>query len=495
MESSTASLDSLKAGPLRAGSFFISVGASIVALSIIIAIMGSAIEVAAIAFLLGVFTILMAAFEKDAFKLILLTHPALFYVGTTLLYATLNWNLSLEGLQNGPLAFEIVLLYQLAILCAYVLTALSGLKQNTSVNNIFQPTNQSRAKFLAFFAGTLLALSVLPSLQQLIPLRPIFLVVTLFCTAIYIENKSSGFSLFIALCSALPALVVALAQNQRTPILLYLVFWGVLYVLKQKNISLVKIVLIGLLGLFFSNLITESFIRARLEYQAGHVASAPTRTLELIFSGESIWSAIPILGQSSDVKKLTNESSLYHSAFLRKSYSNEANDLGFLARTALIAYIDIVAPRVETRNDNIDWNSVQGILLSVIPDIGQTKELIYSDKLVWSLGLRGTETIGRPLVTIPGELFSIGGFGFLFLSSLALYFLLFLEINWTRQYLHSSIVCNATLLVLFYDVIFTGTALSAISVGLRNFPLLFVVAIFISRGPTYIGSNAERVRA
>ncbi|MCZ0963684.1 hypothetical protein [Paracoccus benzoatiresistens] len=151
---------------------------------------------------------------------------------------------------------------------------------------------------------------------------------------------------------------------------------------------------------------------------------------------------------------------------------------GLFARLTLLPILDITSSRLPEFPAFTDWGTFWKIVLSALPSFGQEKELIYADKVVWSLGLRTNGEVGYPLITVQGELFSLGGYPVVLFASFMLYWILNFMYRTLVKVTVSRVVAIVVMSQLIISSCFSPTLLSLTSASIRT-PLLLIAAVIL----------------
>jgi hypothetical protein len=145
--------------------------------------------------------------------------------------------------------------------------------------------------------------------------------------------------------------------------------------------------------------------------------------------------------------------------------------------------------------DRIKLDEIQNILLSVLPNVGQEKDLIYSDRLTWDLGLRDVDNIGRPDITNACELFTLAGWGGLYLIAFIEFFIFITFIGVLKKQLRFPILWASVLPQIVIWMTVTTTALSVVAYLIRTIPMtIFVIWLakyYMNRRPRMISDGVK----
>jgi hypothetical protein len=147
-----------------------------------------------------------------------------------------------------------------------------------------------------------------------------------------------------------------------------------------------------------------------------------------------------------------------------------------LARLALLPQMDVVVARIDP--SGVRWGDLLAILVSALPSFGQDKLLIFSDVIVWELGLRVRDSLGRPMITAEGELFAIGGYAAIALVIPACFLALFWGYRLIARLTGSRVIAILVASQLFVTGIFSTTLLSVVTQSIRE-PLQLALILLV----------------
>jgi hypothetical protein len=222
------------------------------------------------------------------------------------------------------------------------------------------------------------------------------------------------------------------------------------------------------------NWISYSFLEAR-KFRTD-TTDVFEETINIAFSPEGLTHLLLI--SDDEIPIYDTVGSAYRSDFIRTSVWGPVADTSWTGRLALIAHMDIVTGRL-AEPDEIDWRIVAGTVGSVLPNFGDKQELLYSDELVWGLSLRSRQSVGRPLVTVAGELYAIGGFPFILVAGFMLYSGLILLLVIFDHIARNKLVYVVTGISLLGSVTLTGTFAGLMASSFRMLPEFLVLLFFL----------------
>jgi hypothetical protein len=460
-------------------------------ISVVTLIMGAASSVASgtiSPFLAGlvalVVMIISVRYEPDTLLVLLVNSPCLTYLFSTLLFGVINGNIFLDGMFNAERAFTISLVYQIG-----VLFALGAAKPFAGFRNLPDAANVhhfSRLKLSLVTASAIMLLAAARGFGVGQSLISALLPLLWWSIAASSQRGLRGSTFLITALSVLSLFIVSLVANQRT-----YMFSGVLFIVlfyltnSPKLFSFTRAAGIAVASIALG-VVSQSFINARPNDRSQvPVSQVINDTLSGIISAKTWKNALPSLEAEDLGGSRFAQRARYYSPFLQGGPTAVEDQTGTIsARFAQLGHMDIVTGQYplqktldfENWHDHI-WSAFAGT------DNNSTANL-YSDELVWRLGLRPRGSIGRPLVTVAGELYMLSGIYLMIFTTFTLYLALFLEILFLRRIIGFSTSYVIGGIIFLIPVVFTGTAFSLLGLIVRGAPaFLFMVwiAVILSR--------------
>jgi hypothetical protein len=144
--------------------------------------------------------------------------------------------------------------------------------------------------------------------------------------------------------------------------------------------------------------------------------------------------------------------------------------LALATRFAVLPLMDVVCGNYGNV-ERVSWDEVENLVLASLPNFGQQKDLWYSDRVIWDLGLRDWGNIGFPEITNSCELYTMGGWGIMFIITILEFGAIFFWYMVMRRLLeyHILVIAVAAQFVVFATV--TTTALSVFGYAVRGLPV------------------------
>jgi hypothetical protein len=159
-----------------------------------------------------------------------------------------------------------------------------------------------------------------------------------------------------------------------------------------------------------------------------------------------------------------------HDFWLPYFGSNES----FGDRFVVLPMMDVVCGQFGEINQT-RWDALLNLITASLPNVGQTKNLLYNDQLTWDLGLRDEDVIGKPMITNACELYTMSGLTGVFLVATIEFFLIFLLIASMRKQLEFYGLYVGTVAVLIIQLTASTSSLGVAANAVRGLPLLVLI--------------------
>ncbi len=421
----------------------------------------------------GLLSLTALSYQRDILRLLLVAHPTISYMFFTLVYGFLNGNPGLDGLLNAGRGFTITLVYQFAIFGADAFILLVAGRKHDAAAEATAPSNPYAMR-VGWVLVAVLAVFASARLTFLTAHTPVLvgLIVATVAWTVHARNgkKIAG----LALATLIAFFLISSITNGRTILLVLLLAWALLMIAYAPRVLTIKNIVLGIVCLGVLNWISYSFLEAR-KFRTD-TTDVFEETINIAFSPEGLTHLLLI--SDDEIPIYDTVGSAYRSDFIRTSVWGPVADTSWTGRLALIAHMDIVTGRL-AEPDEIDWRIVAGTVGSVLPNFGDKQELLYSDELVWGLSLRPRQSVGRPLVTVAGELYAIGGFPFILVAGFMLYSGLILLLVIFDHIARNKLVYVVTGISLLGNVTLTGTFAALMASSFRMLPEFLVLLFFL----------------
>lgn len=423
-----------------------------------------------------------ATYQKDMLRLLLVAHPTISYMFFTLAYGFLNGNPGLSGLLNAGRGFTITLIYQFAILGADIfISMVAGRKHDASTIDTTTPNPYAmRAGWV--LVGVLAAFA--SARQTFLTAHIPVLVGLIVASVVWTVHARDGRKVLLLAVFTLGAFfLISSITNGRTILLVLLLAWVLLLLAYARRLFTIRNLLFGVLCVCLLNWITFAFLEARKTRTA--TSDVFEETINIAFSEEGL---LHLVLMGTPEFRSDPIGSAYRSDFIRTSVWGRVDDTSVAGRLALIAHMDIVTGRLPEPTE-VNWGLVGGTIGSVMPNFGDKQELLLSDELVWALSLRPRGSVGRPLVTVAGELYAIGGFQFILGAGFVLYAGLIGLLVVFDRISRNKLVYLVTGVALLGSVTLTGTFAGLMASSFRMLPE-FLVLLYLLAAHNRLGSQA-----
>jgi hypothetical protein len=417
---------------------------------------------------------LILLFERDAILCFVATHVAWLFSYSAYVYSTLSGRPVDANLYGPDQSISIILIYHLGCTCAYGLYKLTKRRSvplpGPEAYYEFQGMISRRSIFILLgFAPAFLDVLVRSSWSSSLA-RQVSALIWLGIGLRYVLRKNLGLDLYIAgICFAF--FVVASMQGARSLLLAPIISFACIYIYQRDEMKALRPrnLIIALVAINALSVISEVTLDLRLNLSTESRANFIGQFAQRITEPGNLESFVNPFHKSISSERIKD----YVTAEVGKDrfqtpYYASINTLA--SRLVSLPMLDVVCGIYPTGSP-IKFNEIKNILLSLLPDIGQEKDLIYSDRLTWDMGLRDFGNVGRPEVTNACELFTIAGwsgmFAITFLEFLAFYLLL----DILKRQLKFPILWVSVLPQIVIWVTITSTALSIAAYITRIVPL------------------------
>lgn len=415
---------------------------------------------------------ILRKFIEDTPLYFLVSHPSWLYVFTTFFYSAAHLRAIQVGLSDPALSFTITLAYQAAILVAWAVSLAPRMLFHARPHRL-----QSAPPNITWLLWGSAGVAVLPALlgrSSLVNSLAITGLTVFWVTSAFLVARSD-FALRARVVIAVAALgtLMATAMNARMWILSSALFVATVVIFFAKRLVSPRSLLLVAVALSALSV----FSNASLAVRAQAYGASPSETAALygeeLLSVDTLKSLVNPFRQNSNGLLLAPR--VNDNAFRTDFYVGKS---GLWERLTLLPQLDIIAPHLgwhpPTRHGGIT-----NLVLSALPDIGQPKDLILSDEIVWDAGLRHASVIGRPMITAAAEFYALGGWGVEFALAGTIFFIIFLELAALRRICDTTVEYSLIMIFSVSQIIFTSTALSATTVALRGLPVAITLLLLL----------------
>jgi hypothetical protein len=269
----------------------------------------------------------------------------------------------------------------------------------------------------------------------------------------------------LALC-----LFVSVVDNRRALMFELSFTLGLIYLRTAIHPFKPTRILLALVASIYFSRFSDIFLYARIFVGRERPTELLNFVVGSIFSTSFIFSPLGV----SDPSHIREALESYVSPYSNYRVAAFEGRSGIVERATLLPQMDAVVG-VLAEPSSIDWREIANTLLTMLPSVGQDKDMNFGDRLTWRTGLRPAGIVGHPLITAAGEFFAMGGYTVVFVFAAINFTIFFLELKLLIRLLGNQPVavmfaCNQA----FY-MMFTSTAISATSVVLRQIPFLITI--------------------
>lgn len=435
---------------------------------------------------------------RDPVKLFIYGHPTVLFSLTPYLYSTMAMRTADEGLFDPFRSSLIAALYQLGMYGPAIISVVA--RYVTTERRKKPPRRPALASALVvpIFYRTLTLLGAAGVLGRGMSISP-------FATAVADQVQSLfwiGLSLHLfarrrlyplsadIIFALLICVAITVTANARSFLLEILFFMGTAHLmLARKAFSWRWAVPVWLL---IATLNTFSAVTIEIRYTypkgspdkiAAYVQTLTSpETLASIFIPGRKYVGLGLSGRAESRAR-----TLYNTPYFK-------HQSGFFERLTLLPAMDIVTGRVGDIS-RVNGPAIKELFRANLPFVSG-KDLLYSDRVTWELGLRNRDVIGRPMITSAGELYTMAGYGAVLLFGLGFSSLLIVEYNLLVKICGSYVVAALLFLHILLYATITSTALSCTALVFRSLPimLLTLAALVALTSSTTKPSVPQRVR-
>lgn len=418
---------------------------------------------------------------RDPISYLLVTHPCWMFVFTALLYSDIQGQNIDVGLYDAATSLTIVAWYQFAVALAFTVAAGIRIVQEGPISRensggaIATPT---LVWILLGSTAITVAPAVIGKLSFLLSLSSFGLTIVWISAAYLLQRSGEKVRAAITVAALALGAGMSVSMNQRAWLLSALLF-SVCFVLfyVRRPVTVRNLAIVALGGVFltvFSGVTLE--VRARGAQES--VTSSAAMYADALVSPATWARMLDPASRARPLMPPPKQGRLH--AFVTNFYREGSG--GLLERITLLPQLDIVATHLGV-NPSLRLDEVANLFRSVAPNVGQEKDTIYSDRLVWELGLRRITVVARPMITAAGEFYSMGGVGVLMFVVFPLFSLIFIQLMHIRARTSFTNYAFMAMISSIYFV-FSSTALSVTAIAVRDLPFLLVLVWFYEKPRT-----------
>ena len=410
--------------------------------------------------------------SRDCIETIIFSHAFWMFSAMTYVNATLNGQVATTGLINAERAAMIALISQLGLFVAHyfsprrpALAALSPYQRASAID-------RSQATILTIasigVAGLVLQWAgVLPTAYS----ESMMLFLYLAIGASILGQGRLRLTDPLIMVSVFLILITVAGSNSRTDLISFVIALAFVWVMvKARPFNFLALALgyvaLRLLSAFSSVIISVRPFREE-------PALMRELFMERFFSIET-WRVLTRPTYEHAADELHRGTKTTHTGFFSDFFNGAEADM--LDRLTLLPRMDIVTGRWP-QGSEVRWHDLwEQLFWTVLPNIGQTKNLIYSDHVVWDLGLRARDSVGRPMITAEAELYVMGGLPAVILVIPLCFWIMNQVYRWIVRMTGSRVMAILVMSQFFINSVLSTTALSTV-LGTVRFPLQVAVLL------------------
>lgn len=425
-------------------------------------------------FALSILSILVAAWgvrrARTGCEAIIAAHPTLLFVLMTYLYASIHGNIVPANLNEPDTAFLIAFAYQCSVLIGMVAADMAqGLFVGIERPQIASATPDilHTVRLPLVFTGAL-GLLIAHQFEGSGPIASIFSLLMWLGMAAHFAKRRGVLPLdaltacIIGLTAAIA--VVANARSALFETLLFLAFAHLIYA--ERLFTFVQAVL-ALFAIRVISVFSDIMLSVRWLRQVS-TERMIDQALNSLFSADTLIALINPF-HVTEAQETWAKAIDPHNQFTSHFF---VGNISTLQRFTILPQMDLILHGLQV--DTIRWRAILNVFLGLLPDLGQEKDLIFSDRITWELGLRAYGNVGRPMVTAAGEFFAMGGVSAVILLTSVLFFAYFLALRLLKLTIGSEQITTLLFSQLIVATLISTTALSAYGIVFRTIPILIL---------------------
>jgi len=462
------------------------------ALIVIHLIAGATVTFSLLNLLMVLSAIMISYLESEMLIFFLATNATWVFSFSAYIYSTIHFNVADQNLWGASDSIQVVMIYNVGCNLAYFLFRLI-------VHNrvSYQRGDDAYKRALAlgsFKDGMLLFGIALQLVNALVGNPTVSAVASQFSTLLwlglafdFVRKGGFRFDIKSALFVALFALIAA-GSNGRTILILVIFFIVLSWIYYSNRLFKINYLIIGFVAINLLSLFSEVAIDLRINHRENDANRSIVNFFSELFDPENLVTLIYPLTKSKASMNVeaTAERLNTNNLFALKYYSGY-NSMS--SRYVALPMLDVVCGRISA-TEKVDWHSLGNLAMSVLPNVGQEKDLIYSDRVTWAMGLRDYGNIGRPEITNACELYTMSGWLGLLVITLIEFLCTFLLLERLKKVLVLPSIWIAVIPQILVWMTVATTALSTVAVVTRSIPFTIVMVWIL-----YAVANAMRAVA
>lgn len=441
-------------------------------------------------------TLVMAAFvflrSRDAIETIIFTHTFWMFTAMTYFNATLNMQVATTGLVNPERAALIATVSQLALLIAHHFSPRRPIFAGGP-----GPFRLIRGHETASSSSVLALIGVAGLVLQwtgLLPTAYSESMILFLYVAIAVRIVSAGsvrLSDPVVLVAVALILMTVGESNSRTDLISFVIAMLFVWFMIARRPLNKWALMAGYLGYRLLSAFSSVIISVRPFRDEPQLMRQ--LFIERFFSVDT-WRMIYRPWSDHPADQLFAGTKTTQSGFFSPFFNGA--EASMLDRLTLLPRMDIVTGRLAPQSE-VRWSDLfDQLFWTVLPNFGQSKNLIYSDQVVWELGLRARDNVGRPMITAEAELYVMGGLAAVAIVIGVCFWVMNLIYRWIARLTGLRSVAILVMSQFFINSILSTTALSTVLSTVR-FPLqvaLLIALVFWIRKTRLLPRGAQARR-
>jgi hypothetical protein len=428
---------------------------------------GSSVVAPVAHLVMAVAALWMAHRTRDGIKFIIFSHVYWTFSFATSLFAALHLQGADHGLGDADRAALIALVAQVSLWIAFLFSP-----RRDPLSQVDAWRRLERQQLTGMLVWPLLVVGVVGVVAEaaglLSPVVGQSLTMWLYLGLGVLAAQTRRVLHPLASCALLVIVAVAVVSNGRSGLFGVLLFLAFLALVRVPKLLSFKTLVISYVGWRLMTVFSAISLSVRWARNTG--ADMVALFSEAFFTIDTLWAVLnPLHVHAAELQAASEAGrSGFYSEFLGGS-------VDILGRLALLPQMDIVTRHIDPFGHHYA-DQFWTVVGSALPSLGQAKQLIFSDVVVWDLGLRAGDSVGRPMITAQGELFAMGGYLAVFcvtgVCSYALHLLY-------RQ-LVRSLGARTPVILLFPQLMATtmlSTTLLSTVAGTMREPLLMILTV------------------
>jgi hypothetical protein len=423
--------------------------------------------------LMALSALFVAAIETDTLVFFLATNANWVFSFSAYVYSSSEFRLVDDKLWGPGVSMGLAFVFHLGCLSAYAIFRLLWRRRTTADRPL---RAYERALLLMPHKDGLLILGIaLQALNTALESTTLSAIASQFSALLWLglafHFMGKGRFAFDLKSAAFLAIVIVISarSNSRTTLVLAVFFIALSWLYYADRVVKLRYFVAFYFGLSFLNLFSDIALDLRLNQRALGENRSVANVMAKLIDIDSLEAVLNPFHMSKSAINMQQTSYVLNinNRFVTPYYSG----LDSLAsRNVALPLLDSVCGRYGDV-ERVKWQAIGGMLLALLPNVGQEKDLIYSDRLTWDLGLRDYGNVGRPEVTNACEIYTMVGWIGLFFVTLAEFLLTFVLLEVLKRRLVAPALWIAVVPQIVVWLTVSTTALASLAAIVRGIPI------------------------